>query len=139
MLLSQLFRSFVPLRNPIGFGASDFIELAFALLLVVKAVTVRSRRWIVAATVVALVAPAVRGELVMVLATFILAWVWIAWQSPRGRAWRAGGAGAGPGGDRPAVRAGRRRGRSGRSNPDGVRGHLVAHDPGHPGDGRRGR
>jgi hypothetical protein len=63
---------------------------AFALLLVVKAVTVRSRRWIVAATVVALVAPAVRGELVMVLATFILAWVWIAWQSPRGRAWRAG-------------------------------------------------
>jgi hypothetical protein len=27
----HLFRSFSPLRNPIGFGASDFLELAFAL------------------------------------------------------------------------------------------------------------
>lgn len=35
MLLFQLFRSFVPLRNPIGFGAADFIELVFAALLVV--------------------------------------------------------------------------------------------------------
>ena len=41
MLLSQLFRSFVPLRNPIGFGASDFIELAFTLLLVVPALAWR--------------------------------------------------------------------------------------------------
>ena len=30
----QLFRSFVPLRNPVGFGARDFVELAFAILLV---------------------------------------------------------------------------------------------------------
>jgi hypothetical protein len=30
-----LFRSFVPLHNPIGFGASDFIEFGLALLLVV--------------------------------------------------------------------------------------------------------
>src|SRR5713101_1865480 len=34
LLFQQLFRSFVPLRNPIGFGARDFIELAFAMLLV---------------------------------------------------------------------------------------------------------
>jgi len=34
MFLFQFFRSFLPLHNPIGFGASDFIELAFALLLV---------------------------------------------------------------------------------------------------------
>jgi hypothetical protein len=33
MDLLHLFRSSTPLRNPIGFGASDFIELAFALLL----------------------------------------------------------------------------------------------------------
>src|SRR5260370_12602420 len=41
MLLSQLFRSFVPLRNPIGFGAADFIELAFTLLLVLPALAWR--------------------------------------------------------------------------------------------------
>ena len=34
MYLFQLFRSFLPLRNPIGFGASDFVELAVAALLV---------------------------------------------------------------------------------------------------------
>jgi hypothetical protein len=34
MYLFDLFRSFLPLHNPIGFGASDFIELAFAGLLV---------------------------------------------------------------------------------------------------------
>ena len=41
MLLPQLFRSFVPLRNPIGFGAADFIELAFTLLLVLPALAWR--------------------------------------------------------------------------------------------------
>lgn len=39
----HLFRSFLPLRNPIGFGASDFIELAAALLLVAL---VFAWRWI---------------------------------------------------------------------------------------------
>src|SRR6266478_2587399 len=34
MFLFQFFRSFLPLHNPIGFGASDFIELVFAVLLV---------------------------------------------------------------------------------------------------------
>jgi hypothetical protein len=34
MYLFHLLRSFLPLHNPIGFGASDFIELAFAALLV---------------------------------------------------------------------------------------------------------
>jgi len=38
----QLFRSFLPFQNPIGFGAADFIELALALLLVVM-VVVRPR------------------------------------------------------------------------------------------------
>src|SRR5271166_3642062 len=35
MSLSDLFRSFLPLHNPLGFGASDFIELTLAVLLVV--------------------------------------------------------------------------------------------------------
>lgn len=33
MYLAQLFRSFRPLHNPIGFGVADFVILAFALLL----------------------------------------------------------------------------------------------------------
>ncbi len=45
MFFSQLFRSFVPLRNPIGFGASDFIELAFTVLLVLLALAFHP--WIV--------------------------------------------------------------------------------------------
>ena len=35
--LFRLFYSFLPLHNPIGFGAADFIELALALLLVTAA------------------------------------------------------------------------------------------------------
>ena len=34
MYFFHFFRSFLPLRNPIGFGVSDFIEFAIALLLV---------------------------------------------------------------------------------------------------------
>jgi len=34
MYLFRIFRSFLPLRNPIGFGASDFVVLALAILLV---------------------------------------------------------------------------------------------------------
>jgi hypothetical protein len=34
MFLFDFFRSFLPLHNPIGFGAADFIELALAALLV---------------------------------------------------------------------------------------------------------
>jgi hypothetical protein len=40
----HLFRSFVPLLNPIGFGAGDFIELTLTVLLVVLALA--SRPWI---------------------------------------------------------------------------------------------
>ena len=44
MVLLDLFRSFLPLRNPIGFGASDFLELALAAVLVTLALI--SRPWI---------------------------------------------------------------------------------------------
>ena len=37
----DVFRSFLPLRNPIGFGARDFIELAAAALLVLLALAWR--------------------------------------------------------------------------------------------------
>ncbi len=43
MDLFHLFRTFVPLRNPIGFGAADFVELAVAALLVLALV---ARRWL---------------------------------------------------------------------------------------------
>ena len=44
MFLFDLFRSFLPLHNPIGFGAADFIELAFTVLLVV--IVMMFRPWI---------------------------------------------------------------------------------------------
>jgi hypothetical protein len=42
-MFEGLFRSFLPLYNPIGFGASDFVELAVAALLVAL---VLARSWI---------------------------------------------------------------------------------------------
>src|SRR5579864_9433406 len=44
MHLADLMRSFLPLRNPIGFGASDFIELTVAVMLVL--LTLVSVPWI---------------------------------------------------------------------------------------------
>ncbi len=41
MFQFDLFRSFLPLRNPIGFGASDFIEFTLAALLVLFALMSR--------------------------------------------------------------------------------------------------
>jgi len=46
MYLFHLFRSFQPLHNPIGFGASDFVELALAILLVGL---VLARAWVMPA------------------------------------------------------------------------------------------
>jgi len=37
MFLFDLFRSFLPLHNPIGFGAADFVEFALAAMLVLMA------------------------------------------------------------------------------------------------------
>jgi hypothetical protein len=41
MFLFNFFRSLLPLHNPIGFGAADFVELAFSVLLVLLALTFR--------------------------------------------------------------------------------------------------
>ncbi len=43
-MLAELFRSFLPLRNPIGFGASDFIELTLAAM--VAGLALISRPWL---------------------------------------------------------------------------------------------
>ena len=43
MYLFHVLRSFLPLHNPIGFGASDFVELAIAVILVLL---VLARAWI---------------------------------------------------------------------------------------------
>ena len=42
MFLFHIFRSFLPLENPLGFGAADFIELGLAALLV-AAILLRPR------------------------------------------------------------------------------------------------
>lgn len=39
MYLFHFFRSFLPFRNPIGFGASDFVEILLAVLLVLLVLT----------------------------------------------------------------------------------------------------
>jgi len=39
----DLFRSFLPLENPIGFGASDYLELLLAVLLILAAIVWRPR------------------------------------------------------------------------------------------------
>jgi hypothetical protein len=44
MFLSGLFRSFLPLQNPLGFGASDFLELTLAVMLLL--LTLIWRPWI---------------------------------------------------------------------------------------------
>ena len=41
MYLFQIFRSFAPMRNPLGFGASDFVVLALAVLLIGLLLAVR--------------------------------------------------------------------------------------------------
>jgi len=41
MFLFDFFRSFLPLHNPIGFGAADFVELAFTVLLLLLALMFR--------------------------------------------------------------------------------------------------
>ena len=41
MFLFDVFRSFLPLHNPIGFGPADFIELALAAMLVLMALVWR--------------------------------------------------------------------------------------------------
>ena len=41
MFLFDVFRSFLPLHNSIGFGAADFIELALAAMLVLTALVWR--------------------------------------------------------------------------------------------------
>lgn len=47
MYLFDLFRSFLPLRNPIGFGVGDFVELALAGLLVLAIMTrCWTERWL---------------------------------------------------------------------------------------------
>lgn len=43
MLIFDLFRSFLPLRNPIGFGAADFVEIAFLALVAILIIAGRGR------------------------------------------------------------------------------------------------
>jgi hypothetical protein len=61
---------------------------ALCFLVLAKAFVTRSRRWIVGAILCAAVAPAVKGELLMVPVTLVLALVFFAWSSAAARRWR---------------------------------------------------
>jgi hypothetical protein len=62
---------------------------ALCFFLIAKALLTRSRAWIAVAVVASLFAPAVRTELVVVPALFVLAVLFVGWSSERGRAMRA--------------------------------------------------
>jgi hypothetical protein len=61
---------------------------ALCFLLIAKALVVRGRRWPAAAVAASLVAPLVRGELVVIPIVLVLALLFAAWSSPRARDWR---------------------------------------------------
>ncbi|HEY8705434.1 MAG TPA: hypothetical protein VIL98_11815 [Gaiellaceae bacterium] len=67
---------------------------ALCFFLVAKAMVTKQRRWIGAAALACIVAPAVRGELVVVLVMLLLACLFLAWSSPwmraRRRTWSTG-------------------------------------------------
>ena len=58
---------------------------ALCFLLIAKALVVRTRGWIVAAVLASIVAPAVRGELIVVPILFVLAVLFMWWSSERMR------------------------------------------------------
>ena len=62
---------------------------ALCLFLIAKAFVTRRRPWIAAALVASAVAPAVKGELVIVPAALLLSLLFYLWSSERWRAWRA--------------------------------------------------
>jgi hypothetical protein len=62
---------------------------AFCFLAIAKALVTRSRGWIVVAVVASIVAPAVRGELLVIPVTLVLAFLFAAWSSERVKRRRA--------------------------------------------------
>ena len=63
---------------------------ALCFYLIAKAFVTRGRRWIAAAIVASIVAPAVRTELSVIPAALVLAAIFAAWSSEAARRWRAG-------------------------------------------------
>jgi hypothetical protein len=62
---------------------------ALCFFLIAGALIRRTRWWIAGAILASLVAPAVRGELAVIPALFVLAALFVAWQSPQVGRWRA--------------------------------------------------
>jgi hypothetical protein len=61
---------------------------ALCFFLIAKALVTRRRGWIAAAVVASLVAPAVRGELIVIPGLFVLAALFELWWTDRARRWR---------------------------------------------------
>jgi hypothetical protein len=58
------------------------------LYLIAGALLRRTRRWILIAAAASLLAPLVRGELIVIPAIFVLAALFVAWRAPQVTAWR---------------------------------------------------
>lgn len=61
---------------------------ALCLFLIAKALATRTRWWIVGAGVATLIAPAVRGELAVLIPAYVLAALFLVWTSERGKRFR---------------------------------------------------
>ncbi|MFL5964978.1 MAG: hypothetical protein ACJ747_00305 [Gaiellaceae bacterium] len=82
-VIPALFYTSLIVEEPLAYPYSTL-----CLFLIIKALTRRTRWWIVGAVLVSIVAPAVRGELIVIPATFMLALMFRLWQTEPSMRWR---------------------------------------------------
>jgi hypothetical protein len=91
-LLAAACAAAIPSLAYSSYLVEETVAYPYAVLcvfLIAKAFITRRRRWIAAAIVASAFAPAVRGELLMIPAAFVLAALFMAWSGDRVRRWRA--------------------------------------------------
>jgi hypothetical protein len=81
---SLAYASFI-LEEPIAYPTA-----ALGFYLIAKSLVVRSKGWIAAASIVALFATFVRGELAVLIVVYVLSVVFLLWTSEKARRWRSG-------------------------------------------------
>ena len=83
-VIPALFYSSLIVEEPLAYPYATL-----CLFLIIKALLRRRRWWVGGAVVASLVAPFVRGELIVIPAAFVLGALFLAWQSNVSRQWRA--------------------------------------------------
>jgi hypothetical protein len=83
-VIPALFYSSLIVEEPLAYPYATL-----CLFLIINALLRRGRWWWIAAVVASLIAPLVRGELIVIPATFVLGVLFLVWQSNVSRQWRA--------------------------------------------------